>query len=135
MIDLIRVVIVDDHTLFREVVTHVLETEEDILVLGQGSSAGDAVKLTQELHPDILLLDINMPGGGLNSASAVSASFPQTKIVMLTGLSEEDLISKAVKAGACAYVLKGVSGRELVRVIRGVQAGQCFIDPILPRGV
>ena len=132
---MIRIVIVDDLNLVREAVAFTLEIEKDIQVMGQGATAGDAVRLTEEFHPDILILDINMHGDGLTPAFTVSTSFPGTKVLVLTGFLDTEFIHAAKKAGVCAYVHKGVSRVELLEVIRGIQVGNRFDAPILPRGV
>jgi DNA-binding NarL/FixJ family response regulator len=131
MKDKIRVVIVDDHALFREAVAEVLRNDPHIKIIGQGASAEEAIRLTRELSPDILLLDITMPGGGMNSAAVIVRDYPETKIVMLTASQREDDILKAFRVGVCAYILKGVTGRKLVNVIRDVSVGHCAVSPTL----
>lgn len=104
--DKIRLVIIDDHPIFREGVVAILGSEADLEVVGQGINAEDALRLTREFLPDVILLDVNMPGGGLNAAQMIAASYPVVKIIMLTGSTEEDDVMNALKAGAHAYVLK-----------------------------
>ncbi|HBY99652.1 MAG: response regulator transcription factor [Ardenticatenaceae bacterium] len=127
----IHVVIVDDHPLFREGVAHTLQIDSDFEVVGQGASADDALGLARDLLPDLILLDITMPGGGVAAAQAIAAACPVTKIVMLTVSEEEDDVLAALKAGARAYILKGISARELVRVLRAVYAGDVYVTPTL----
>ena len=102
MTDRIHVVIVDDHPLFREGVSQTLAGAPDIEVLAEGGSADEAVRLVSDLLPDILLLDIDIPGGGLIAAQAVASRSPVTKIVMLTVSEEEDNLVAALRAGARA---------------------------------
>jgi two-component system nitrate/nitrite response regulator NarL len=128
--DRIRVAIVDDHPLFREGVAHTLAGGHGIEIVGQGASADDALQLARDLLPDVILLDISMPGGGLNAAREIAAACPATRIVMLT-VSEEDDLLAALKAGARAYALKGVSGRELASILRAVHAGEVYVTPTL----
>jgi two-component system, NarL family, nitrate/nitrite response regulator NarL len=127
----INMVIVDDHPIFREGVVSLLGTESDIEIVGQGDSATDAVRLVRELMPDILLLDINIPGGGLNATRLITESFPVVKIIMLTGSDGEEHVVTALKNGAKAYVLKGVATRELVKILHMVQAGEGYVTPSL----
>ena len=127
----IRLVIIDDHPIFREGVASILGSEPDIEILGQGVTADDAVQLTRDLLPDVILLDINMPGGGLNAAETISTSFPVVKIIMLTGADEKEIVVAALKAGAQAYVLKGVAARELNNIIHTVYAGEGYVSPSL----
>ena len=129
--DKIRLVIVDDHPIFREGVASILGSEADIEIVGQGVTADDAIRLTRESLPDMILLDINMPGGGVSAAATIANTFPVVKIIMLTGVSEEDTVITALKAGAHAYVLKGVAARELNGIIHSVYAGEGYVSPSL----
>jgi DNA-binding NarL/FixJ family response regulator len=133
--DGIRIVIVDDHPLFREGVAATLRAEEGLEVAGEGGSADDALHLATTLLPDLLLLDLNLPGGGMHAARGVAAACPVTKIVMLTFSEEEADVLSSLKAGARGYILKGVSGRELRRIVRSVHAGEVYITPSLAAGV
>src|SRR4051794_16715609 len=105
----IKVVIVDDHPLFRTGVARTLEEAGRFEIVGQGASADDAVRLAREVRSDILLLDLSMPGGGLNAARAISATTPDLKIVVLTASESDDDLLSALRAGAHGYVVKGVS--------------------------
>jgi len=127
----IQAVICDDHPLFREGVAAILRAEPDIEVVGQGASAQEAIRLARDLLPDLILLDIDMPGGGLSAIQAIATACPVTKIVMLTVSAEEDHVTTALKAGAHAYVLKGVTSRELIGIVRTVMAGESYVTPTL----
>ncbi|MCL5952431.1 MAG: response regulator transcription factor [Chloroflexi bacterium] len=131
MTESLQVVIVDDHPLFREGVVGTLRAEPDIEVVGQGETAEEAFRLGTELLPDILLLDISIPGGGLSAVPKIAAACPVTKIVMLTASEEEDDVVAALQAGARGYIVKGVAARELVRVLRAVHAGEAYVTPAL----
>lgn len=131
MTDKIRVVVVDDHPLFRDGVATILGSEGDIEVLGQGSSADEAVRLANDLLPDLMLLDIDMPGNGLEAARRIAEALPVIRIIMLTVSEAEDNLLAAMKAGARAYILKGVAGRELLRIVRLVLAGESYVPPAL----
>jgi two-component system nitrate/nitrite response regulator NarL len=135
MTDPVRVVIVDDHPLFREGVAATLVSQGDLEVVGEGASAADALALATTLLPDLMLLDLNLPGGGLSAARQVTSACPVTKIVMLTFSEEESDVLASLKAGARGYILKGVSGQELRRIVRGVQSGEVYITPTLAAGV
>lgn len=127
----IRVAIVDDHSIFREGLLSVLKTEPDLEIVGQGASAEDAVRLAREFLPDIILLDISMPGGGLKAAQEIVENYPVVKIVILTGSEGESHVMTALKTGARAYVLKGVAARELVSIIHAVHDGEIYVTPTL----
>ncbi|MFK7860813.1 MAG: LuxR C-terminal-related transcriptional regulator [Granulosicoccus sp.] len=129
--DLIRVVIVDDHPMFREGVRQTLVADPGILVVGEGASADDALQLSQELLPDVLLLDISMPGGGLNAANQVCQACPVIRIAMLTVSENDDDVMLALKAGAAGYVLKGVSSTGLINIVKSLHRGEMYVSPSL----
>jgi len=131
MSDKIQLVIVDDHPLFREGVVNTLRAEPNLEVVGQGATAEDAIRLVDDLLPDLILLDLAIPGGGMNAAQAIVATCPVTKIVILTASEEEDKVVLALKTGARAYILKGVSACELVSILRAVGAGIGYVPPAL----
>ena len=132
MTEPLRVLIVDDHPLFRQGVVHALGWERDIEVVGEASSGEEALKMAQEFLPHVVLLDVSMPGwGGLVSAANISAACPATAIVMLTVSEDKDKLLTALKAGARGYVLKGISGSELAQVIRATADGEVVVSPAL----
>lgn len=131
MTDNIQVAVVDDHPLFREGVVNTLAAYPDIDIVGQGHSADDALRLSRDLLPDIVLLDVSMDGGGINAARGIAAACPVVKIVMLTVSEREEDVLAALKAGARGYILKGVAARELVKIVRDVYAGEVYVTPSL----
>jgi two-component system nitrate/nitrite response regulator NarL len=131
MADPLHVAIVDDHPLFREGVAHTLGAQPDIEIVGEGASAADALRIAAERLPDVMLLDVSMPGGGVEAARQIAAAYPVVRIVMLTVSENEEDVTAALRAGARAYVLKGVSARELVGVLRAVGAGEVYVTPSL----
>jgi DNA-binding NarL/FixJ family response regulator len=135
MTDPIRIVVADDHPLFREGVVNSLSANSDMLVVAQAESAEEAVRLVRDELPDLVLLDITMPGGGIEAARRIATTSPATRIVMLTVSEDEDDLLEAMKAGASGYVLKGVSARELASVLRSVSAGEVYVAPSLAFGL
>lgn len=127
----IKVVIVDDHPLFRTGVARTLEETGRFEIVGQGASADDAVRLAREVRSDILLLDLSMPGGGLDAARAISATTTAMKIIVLTASESDDDLLSALRAGAHGYVVKGVSSSALVDAIIGVANGEGYVSPAL----
>ena len=127
----VRIVIVDDHALFRDGLATILAAEADFEVVGQGGSADDAIRLARDLLPEIILLDIDMPGGGITAARAIVIDCPVTKVVILTSSEEDDHLIAALKTGTRAYILKGVPARELLRILRAVVAGESYVPPAL----
>lgn len=127
----IHIVIVDDHALFREGLATLLRDEPDIEVVGLGGSAQDAVRLARDLLPELILLDLDMPGGGLEAARVIASECPFTRVVVLTASEADDHLIAALKTGARAYILKGVAARELLRILRLVAAGESYVPPAL----
>ena len=135
MIDPIRVVVADDHPLFRQGVINSLQSSADIRVVGEAADADSAIDLVREHLPDIVLLDVTMPGDGINAARAIATSCPATRIIMLTVSEDEDDLMAAMKAGARGYVLKGVSADELANVVKSVDSGEVYVAPGLAFGL
>ncbi|MEH3086595.1 MAG: response regulator transcription factor [Xylophilus ampelinus] len=130
MPDTIEVLVVDDHPLFRQGVVHSLEREPDFRVVGETASGEEALALARGLLPDVVLLDISMPGwNGIVTAERIAMACPATAIVMLTMSEDKDRLLAALKAGARGYLLKGVSARELADVVRGVVSGEVYVSP------
>lgn len=135
MSEKIHVVIVDDHELFRDGLISILSAEPDIEVVGQGGTGADAVRLARDLLPDVILLDIDMPDGGLNAARVITEHYPVIKIAVLTASESEDHLIDALKVGSRAYILKGVAARELLRIVRAVNAGESYVPPALAASI
>lgn len=129
MTEPIRIVIADDHPLFREGVSHSLAAEPDLAVVGQAGSGEETLRLTTELAPDVVLLDIGMPGwGGLVTVEKLSQACPATNVVMLTAFDDEDRLLAAFKGGARGYVVKGVGVHDLANIVRLVAAGDVYVS-------
>ena len=132
----IRILVADDHPLFRDGVVHSLAAEPDFAIVGQAESGEEALRLARDFLPDVVLLDIGMPGwDGLVTAEKITTACPATKIVMLTVAEDEDKLLAAFKAGARGYVLKGVSARELASVVRAAAQGEVYVSPSLAAGI
>ncbi len=136
MSESIRILVADDHPLFREGVVHSLASEPDLAVVGQAASGEEALSLARDLLPDVVLLDIGMQGwGGIVTAEKITTACPATRIMMLTVMEDEDKLLASFKAGARAYVLKGVSAHDLARVVRSVAQGEVYVTPSLAAGI
>ena len=135
MTDPIRVAVADDHPMFRAGVVMSLREEDGIEVAGDAADGAAALALARAELPDVMVLDINMPGGGLETAQRIAVACPATRIVMLTVSEDEDDLLAAMKAGASGYVLKGAGASELAAVIRSVHAGEVYVAPALAWGM
>ncbi|MBY5485368.1 response regulator transcription factor [Rhizobium leguminosarum bv. viciae] len=125
----ITLAIVDDHPLFREGVSRSLSEIDDFVVVGEGASADDATTLATSHRPDVLLLDVSMPGGGIDAISDILARSPQTKVLMLTASEDVDSVVAALRRGAAGYIVKGIGSRGLAEAIRTVVGGSRYISP------
>jgi two-component system nitrate/nitrite response regulator NarL len=128
---LVRVAVIDDHPLFREGVKRSLGEINGFQIVGEGSTKEDAIRITQDHGPDVILMDISMPGGGLEAISPILDLVPGQKIVMLTVSETSDDVTKALNCGAKGYVLKGVGSRALAEIIRTVASGEGYVSPAL----
>ncbi len=126
----IRVLIADDHALFRRGLRMVLEAEEDIAVVAEAADGAEAVAKVEQLAPDVVLMDVRMPRmNGIEATREIREAFPSTRILMLTVSDEEDDLFDAVKAGANGYLLKEVSIEEVADAVRAVMQGQSLLSP------
>jgi len=128
--DTIRLVIADDHELFRRGLRMVLEDEADIEVVGEAGDGATATELVREEVPDVVVMDVRMPGlSGIEATRQIKEELPHTKILMLTISDEEDDLYQAIKAGANGYLLKEISIDEIGNAVRSVHGGQSLISP------
>lgn len=126
----IRVLVVDDHELFRKGLRVVLEHEDDIEVSGEASDGAEAILMAEETVPDIVLMDVRMPRrGGIDACRGIRDAVPSARIIMLTVSDEEVDLYDAIKAGATGYLLKEISIDEVAAAIRSVHGGQSLISP------
>lgn len=125
----IRCLLVDDHTLFRQGVRRLLETETDFEVIGESPDAGDALEKARELRPDIVLMDIGMPGlSSFEAARQIRKNRPETKVLFLTMYEDEDYLVQCLEVGAAGYVLKDTPAPQLVTAVRDVYKGGKYLS-------
>lgn len=131
MKDPITVLIVDDHQIVRQGVQAFLETQPDIDVVGEAGSGKEAVRLADHYIPDVILMDLVMPGGvdGVEATRQVKKTSPRTQVVVLTSYHEDEHIFPAIRAGALSYILKDISSEELADVIRTASRGEAVLHP------
>ncbi|HWC13442.1 MAG TPA: response regulator transcription factor [Actinomycetota bacterium] len=126
----IKVLVVDDHALFRRGLEMVLDGEPDIEVVGEASDGHEAVERAEATTPDVVLMDVRMPKrSGIEATRAIKDTLPSTRILMLTISDEEADLYEAIKAGASGYLLKEISIEEVADAVRQVHAGQSLISP------
>jgi two-component system, NarL family, nitrate/nitrite response regulator NarL len=117
---LIRVVVADNHPNFRSGLILTLNAQDDMVVVGHGETAEEAAMLAADLKPDLVLLDLNMPGNGIAAAAMIAKLRPDARSVIMTAQADEEALEGARRAGAHGYILKGVTARDLVRMLRQV---------------
>jgi DNA-binding NarL/FixJ family response regulator len=126
----IRVLVADDHALFRQALKSVLEGEEGLELVGEAGEGEEAVRMATELVPDVILMDVHMPKlEGIEAARKINAELPTTKIVMLTVSDEQEDLFEAIKAGASGYLLKEVDPGEIANAVREIHAGHSLLSP------
>ena len=126
----IRVLVVDDHTLIRQGFVGLLESQPDIEVVAEAGSAPDALAAATRLAPDVVLMDVSMPGtSGLEATRSIRARSPATRVLILTIHDREDYLYEALRAGASGYVLKGADVQELLRAVRSAARGEMYLYP------
>ncbi|MBI3361642.1 MAG: response regulator transcription factor [Chloroflexi bacterium] len=132
MADKIRVLIADDHTIFRAGVRLLLEAEPDIAVVGEALNGDEAAVLAESLRPDVILMDIAMPGtNGLEATRRIKARWPEMLVLVLTMHRSDEYFFEVLKAGASGYVLKAAETNELIGAIRAVARGEVFLHPTM----
>jgi DNA-binding NarL/FixJ family response regulator len=130
---MIRILIVDDHDLVREGIRTMLEQEPGLQVVGEVGDGQQAVRAVRELRPDVVLMDLNLPGGlgGLEATEAILGDFPQTKVIVLTQYENREYIKRALRIGARGYLLKSSASRQLKEAIHAVHQGLRYLHPLV----
>jgi two-component system response regulator NreC len=130
----IHILLADDHAVMRTGLRLVLERQADFEVIGEASDGREAVALTEQHHPEVVVMDVTMPNlNGIEAARQISTANPQTGIVMLSMHSDEAYVLRALKAGAKGYLLKESAESDLISAIRAVSAGKAFFSPAVSR--
>jgi DNA-binding NarL/FixJ family response regulator len=129
-----RVLVADDHPSFRAGLRALLETARDLEVVGEAASGDDAIRLTGERQPDVVLMDLAMPGvDGIEATRRIADASPHVAVLVLTMSDDDDSVFAAVRAGARGYVLKGAQRAELLRAVRAVASGEAIFGPVVAR--
>jgi DNA-binding NarL/FixJ family response regulator len=130
MADAIRVLLVDDHAVVREGLRNFLALQDGLEIVGEASDGAEAIEQAQRLEPDVILMDLVMPGlDGIGAMRQLRVRSPRSRVIVLTSFLEDERVLPAIQAGAAGYLLKNVAPAELARAIRAAHAGEAIIDP------
>jgi DNA-binding NarL/FixJ family response regulator len=136
MVDKQRILLVDDHEVVRLGLKALLERHPTFEVIAEAGTSREAVDLVEMLSPDVVVMDIRLPGGsGIEACEEISGRFPQSKVIMLTSYAEDEMLFSAIRAGASGYVLKQIGGEDLVRAIEAVGRGEALLDPAVTQRI
>jgi two-component system response regulator NreC len=132
----IRILLADDHTVLRSGLRALLSAQADLEVTGEAGEGGEALRLTQTLKPDVVVMDIGMPGvSGIDATARIRRELPLTKVVILSMHDDQGYLRQALRAGASGYVLKKAADTELLAAIRAAARGELYLDPSLAKGL
>jgi NarL family two-component system response regulator LiaR len=130
MIDRIKVLLVDDHSVVRQGIRTFLEAHPDLIVVGEAASGEEAIQLVAKLAPDVVLMDLSMPGqGGIEAIRQIKKISPHSQVVVLTSFQEDEYIFPTLRAGALSYVMKDIQARDLANTIRQAHRGESILHP------
>jgi len=131
-----RILLVDDHEVVRLGLKSLLERHPQFDVVGEASSAREAMEIINTTHPDVVVMDIRLPGtSGIEACEEITGRFPETKVIMLTSYAEDEMLFSAIRAGASGYILKQIGGEDLVRALEAVGRGEAMLDPTVTQRV
>lgn len=131
-----RIILVDDHEVVRLGLKALLDRHPNFEVVGEAGTARDAIELVETLEPDVVVLDIRLPGGsGIEACQEIADRFPNSKVIMLTSYADDEMLFSAIRAGAAGYVLKQIGGEDLVRAIEAVGRGEALLDPAVTQRI
>lgn len=126
----VRVLLIDDHALFREGLRSILRYYDDVEVVGEAASGAEAIAQVGTLRPDIVVMDIAMPGmNGVEATRVIREQYPDTRVLVLSQYNDPNYVTAAVKSGASGYMLKQAAGADLVTALRAIASGEVFLHP------
>lgn len=128
----VRILVADDHEVVRMGIKAMIQQHANLVVVAEADNGEDAVKAAIKHQPDVVVMDVRMPGmSGIDACAKITAQLPDTRVVMLTTFAEDDLLFSAIRAGAAGYVLKRIGNNELIRTIESVARGESALDPAM----
>jgi two-component system response regulator DevR len=131
-----RVLLVDDHEVVRLGLKALLERHPQFDVIGEASTAREALEMVGNYHPDVVVMDIRLPGtSGIEACEEITNRYPETRVIMLTSYAEDEMLFSAIRAGASGYMLKQIGGDDLVRALEAVGRGEALLDPAVTQRV
>ena len=131
-----RILLVDDHEVVRLGLKALLERHPQFDVIGEASNAREALEMVADFRPDVVVMDIRLPGtSGIEACEEITTRFPETRVLMLTSYAEDEMLFSAIRAGASGYVLKQIGGEELVHALEAVSRGDALLDPAVTQRV
>ncbi len=136
MTDPLRLLVVDDHPMYRSGLRTVLEDDPDLVVLAEAADGADAIRLALELQPDVVVMDLKMPGiSGVEATRTITSTSPHVAVLVLTMFDEDESVLASIRAGARGYVLKGAGPAEILRAVHAVAGGEAIFGPAVARRV
>jgi two-component system response regulator DevR len=131
-----RIILVDDHEVVRLGLKALLERHPHFEVVGEAASSREAIELVSNIQPDIVVMDIRLPGtSGIEACEEITRRFPTTKVIMLTSYAEDEMLFSAIRAGASGYILKQIGGDDLIHALEAVGRGEALLDPAVTQMV
>ena len=131
-----RLLLVDDHEVVRLGLKSLLERHPQFDVVGEASTAREAIELINHLQPDVVMMDVRLPGmSGIEACEEITRRFPNTKVIILTSYAEDEMLFSAIRAGASGYVLKQIGSEDLVRALDAISRGEAMLDPAVTQRV
>ncbi len=131
-----RILLVDDHEVVRLGLKSLLDRHPQFEVVAEAGTAREALKHVEQYSPDVVVMDIRLPGGsGIDACEKITESYPDTQVIMLTSYAEDEMLFSAIRAGAAGYVLKQIGGDDLVRALEAVSRGEALLDPAVTQRI
>jgi two-component system, NarL family, response regulator DevR len=131
-----RILLVDDHEVVRLGLKSLLERHPQFDIIAEASTAREALEMVGNYHPDVVVMDIRLPGtSGIEACEEITSRYPETRVIMLTSYAEDEMLFSAIRAGASGYILKQIASEDLVRALESIGRGEALLDPAVTQRV